>query len=61
MSKEEIKNKWEESESINLTDGSEASNYLKDLIKQNVNGKLSYEEILKLLKEHYKDDRSLSK
>ncbi len=49
--------KWNEAIDVNITDGEEPSDFLKELIKENIKGNISSEEIVEKLKEYY-DERN---
>lgn len=50
---EEEKKEWEEAEIINKADGTEPSEFLKELIEKNIKGEIKEEEIIKELIKHY--------
>ncbi len=53
LTKEEI---WELAESLNKIDGLPPSEYLKNLIIEEENDKINTQEIIKKLKEYYKNE-----
>jgi len=46
-------NEWIDAININKIDGNEPSEFLKELIELNIEGKITEEEILVKLKEYY--------
>lgn len=47
------KDKWIDAINLNQIDGNEASEYLQDLIKENIDGKIDKEEIITKVKDYY--------
>ncbi len=54
LTKEEL---WNLATTLNKVDGLSPSLYLEKLIKENLEDKVSLEEIIKKLKEHYKNEK----
>ena len=51
------KDNWNDANALNQADGNKASSYLEDLINENIEEKITDEQILENLKEHYTDER----
>jgi len=54
LSKEVREKKWREAAGMAFADGGKASDFMNELVKKNINGEITHEQIEEMLVAHYK-------